>query len=35
MDLGIGDNFKSGKATAWVVLVISAVLVVIEGVWLW
>ena len=35
MDLGIGDNFKSGKKTAWLVLFISAVLVVIEGVWLW
>lgn len=35
MDLGVGDNFSTGKKTAWVVLVVSLVLVVLEGVWLW
>ena len=35
MDLGVGDTFQSGKKTAWVVLIISLILVVIEGVWLW
>ena len=35
MDLGIGDNFKTGKKTAWVVLILSAIVVVGQGVWLW
>ena len=35
MDLGIGDNFKAGKKTAWIVLILSAMLVAAEGVWLW
>lgn len=35
MDLGIGDTFPSGKKTAWVVIIISAILIIIEGVWLW
>lgn len=35
LDMGIGDSFQSGKKTAWIVLMISAILIVIEGVWLW
>jgi succinate dehydrogenase / fumarate reductase cytochrome b subunit len=35
MDLGVGDNFNTGKKTAWIVIGVSAALMVAEGVWLW
>lgn len=35
MDLGFGETFAAGKATAWLGLVCSAVLVVLAGVWVW
>lgn len=35
MDLGLGEGIRVGKATAWLVMTISAVLFVLIGVWLW
>jgi succinate dehydrogenase / fumarate reductase cytochrome b subunit len=35
MDLSIGDTVRGGRITAWCVLIISIILAVIEGVWLW
>ena len=35
MDLGVGDTLKSGRITAAWVLIISVILIVIEGIWLW
>ncbi len=35
MDIGIGEGKESGKAGAIVTVVLSAVLIVLAGVWLW
>lgn len=35
MDLGIGDTVRSGRITAAWVLIISIILIVVEGIWLW
>jgi len=35
MDLGLGETLEGGKRGSKAVLVISAVLIVLAGVWLW
>ena len=35
MDLGFAESFKSATATAWVVLVVAAILAVLMGVLVW
>lgn len=35
MDFGIGDSLKGGRFGAWLVLIISAVFIVLMGIWLW
>lgn len=35
MDLGMGEELRSGKFTAWSGIIVSAVLIVLAGVWLW
>ena len=35
MDMGIGEGLKSGKLTAQLTLIISLVLIILIGVWLW
>lgn len=34
-DIHIGDTLKAGRMTAWLVFVVTAVLVILAGVWLW
>lgn len=34
-DLHIGDTLKMGRTTAWLTFIISALLVILAGVWLW
>ena len=35
MDVGVADSKESGRTTAMVVLVLSAILIVLAGVWVW
>jgi succinate dehydrogenase / fumarate reductase cytochrome b subunit len=35
MDLGFGENVCAGRATAYIVFVVAAILIVLAGVWLW
>jgi len=35
MDLGWGESLKSARTSAWAVTIISAILTLIAGVWLW
>jgi succinate dehydrogenase / fumarate reductase, cytochrome b subunit len=35
MDIGIGEELKSGRLGAWLTFIISAVLIVLTGIWLW
>ena len=35
MDIGIGEELKSGKLSAIVTILIAAVLIILTGVWLW
>jgi succinate dehydrogenase / fumarate reductase cytochrome b subunit len=35
MDIGIGEDLKSGRLSAILALVISALLIILTGVWLW
>lgn len=35
MDLGWGESLQSARASAWAVAVISAILTLIAGIWLW
>ncbi|MHB1947322.1 MAG: succinate dehydrogenase, cytochrome b556 subunit [Gammaproteobacteria bacterium] len=35
MDLGIGEELKSGRLSAKLTLIISVVLIVLAGIWLW
>jgi succinate dehydrogenase / fumarate reductase cytochrome b subunit len=35
MDLGVGEELKSGRLSAQLTLIISVVLIVLAGVWLW
>ena len=35
MDLGFGESLKAGRASAWTVAIVSVVLIIVTGVWLW
>lgn len=35
MDLGLGENVKSGRVTAYVVIGLAVVAIILAGVWLW
>jgi succinate dehydrogenase / fumarate reductase cytochrome b subunit len=35
MDMGIGETLEGGKLGSQIVLVVSAVLIVLVGVWIW
>lgn len=35
MDVGIGEELESGRAGAIITLVVSAILIVLAGVWVW
>lgn len=35
MDIGIGTSLKGGRFSSWLVLLISIILVILAGVWLW
>ena len=35
MDLGLGESLRAARFSAWLVMIISGVLVVITGGWLW
>lgn len=35
MDFGVGESLKGGKTGAWIALVLSIVLIVLAGVWVW
>ncbi len=35
MDVGLGDSLRGGRFGAYVVLILSAVIIVLMGIWLW
>lgn len=35
MDLGFGESLKAGRVSAWAVAIISVLLIIVTGVWLW
>lgn len=35
MDMGIGESLKGGRASAWSVIILSAISAVLLGVWVW
>lgn len=35
MDFGVGETLKGGRCTAWTVIMGSAILSVLTGIWLW
>ncbi len=35
MDMGLGEGLIAGRVSAWIVLVLAALMAVILGVWLW
>ena len=35
MDIHIGEELKSGRLSAWITIVLSAVLIILAGIWLW
>jgi len=35
MDFGIGETLKGGRCSAWTVMITSAVLALLTGIWLW
>lgn len=35
MDIGVGDELKSGRLSAKIAMVISAILIILTGIWLW
>lgn len=35
MDFGLGESKSAGRATAWVLIVVSLVVTVLMGIWLW
>jgi succinate dehydrogenase / fumarate reductase cytochrome b subunit len=35
MDLGIGETLEGGKLGAKIVFIVSAILIVLTGVWIW
>lgn len=35
MDMGIGETLEGGQRGAWATLVISAILILLAGVWIW
>lgn len=35
MDLGFGESLKAGRFSAWLVVILSIILTLVAGVWLW
>lgn len=35
MDMGYGEGLKAGRCSAWMVIVISTILIILSGIWLW
>ncbi|MBS0350825.1 MAG: succinate dehydrogenase, cytochrome b556 subunit [Proteobacteria bacterium] len=35
MDTGLGESLKAGRISAWLVLIISILIVIILGLWIW
>lgn len=35
MDIGYGESLTAGRVTAYIVLILSAVLIILAGIWLW
>jgi succinate dehydrogenase / fumarate reductase, cytochrome b subunit len=35
MDIGMAESLKAGRVTAWLVLIISFLIIIILGLWLW
>ncbi len=35
MDLGFGETLESGKASAFIALIVAAILIALAGVWVW